>query len=138
MFTDPAKLLVIIALVLTLVDWRIVLRGMIGGMTKMLITVPQVWELFLTTLATANETDKRREPMQISAAKKFIEAHRNIPSTTWHEEIRNNAKYGGKITHVTLAEDRRRYIYLLKDKSRLMVSHVVVDGKETVITKLIM
>jgi hypothetical protein len=74
----------------------------------------------------------------IRASAKFCEAMKGKPGSMWHSELRHNAAYAAKITHLTLAEDRRRYIYLLQDMSRLMVSYTTVNGKPVVSAKIIM
>lgn len=127
-----ARLIGIIVLALIGVVWIIswhALRGVMilsGQMTKV---------HFPTRLVTANETG--RSNMVISAASEFCIALKSKSASAWHPELRNNKRYDGKITHITIADDRRRYVYLLQDGSRLMVSHQKVDGRIVVSAKII-
>lgn len=132
MFIDRVKLIGIIVLVLIggvlIISWR----GLIG---LGILAEAMIGTLFPITPATGKEIS---EPdMRESSAKLFCTDMGGKTADIWHSELRNNKKYDGKVTHVTIATNRRRYVYLLGDGSRLMISHVLVEKKPVVTAKVI-
>lgn len=62
-----------------------------------------------------------------AVAKGEIDIHRDL-----HNTIRNDPNWAGVVTHCRVVENYRRFVYSLKDNSRVLVAHSVVDGKHEV------